>query len=96
MKKIKSIVIICRRWFNRGPGNSYHSCTAYVDGKAMARIDFCYGYGNQYEYTAMQKLSELGIIKGWDNQKDSPWGYCDRNGIAYSTECCDVTRKSDL
>lgn len=94
--KIKSITIIGRRWFHRGPGNTYHSATVLVNGEVKARVAFCYGYDSQYQYTGMEALSKAGILKDWDQQKSSPWSYCDKRGIAFHAEASDVQCKKDL
>ena len=31
--KVDSILVVGRRWFRRGPGNTYHSVNIYVNGK---------------------------------------------------------------
>lgn len=94
--KTRSITVIARRWFHRGPGNTYHSCEALIDGMPVAKVDFCYGYGNQYEYSAFSALNKAGFCKDWDAQKDSPWRYCERKGIMYHSSVSDVQRKKDL
>lgn len=98
--KIKSIVIIGRRWFHRGSGNTYHSFTALDDGKEVARENFAYGYGNQYEWNAQCALDRAGLLPGlkrFDNgSTESMYTYCERNGIAYHSQVVDVQRKKDL
>lgn len=102
MKKInvKSIVVIGRRWRHRGPGNTYHSMTALIDGKPVVRVDFCYGYGNQYEWTALQQLADNGFLPGLNHypngNSESLWQYCERNKINYHAEVADVNTRKDL
>lgn len=95
----KSILITGRRWFHKGPGNTYHSAKAYVDGQCVASIDYSYGYGNQYEWNMWIALSLKGIVnpeKFPNGGTESPFRYCDRHNITYATEVCDVQRKQDL
>jgi len=94
MKTPKSILIVGRRWFRKGPGTTYHSATAYVDGEVKARIDYAYGYDRQYEHNAFNSLAKLGIVS--PEETEPPWVYCERNGITYNTTVADVARKSDL
>lgn len=93
---MKSVTIIGRRWFHRGPGNTYHSATVLVDGEVKARVDFTYGYGNQYEYSGMAALAKAGFCADWESQKTSPWSYFDKKGVKYHAEVADVERKKDL
>ena len=61
-KKFKVITIDARRWFNRGPGNTYHSVAVYVDGKLVGVKPFQYGYGEQYLQTALGVLQDAGVF----------------------------------
>ena len=96
MKTPKSIVLIGRRWFHRGPGNTYHSVEIIVDGKQIHKVPFAYGYGDQWKYTAFDWLNANGYLPEYDPRRDSHWGYCERNNIAFVTSCTDVQRKKDL
>ena len=62
------MVIIGRRWFDRGPGNTYHSAELWKDGELVARVPFIYGYGDQYRETAFKEAVKLGLYK--DNAED--------------------------
>lgn len=99
-KKVKTIVLVGRRWFNRGPGNTYHSVEIYVNGACVHKIPFAYGYGEQYEYNARVWLDENGYLPGIENREGTPgeaiWRYCERKKITYSRTVTDVTRKKDL
>ncbi len=95
VKSGDSITIIGRRWFDRVNGNTYHSCECLINGQPVANVPFSYGYGNQYEYSAMNKLAELGYLPGYDSQTVA-WRYCEDRGIAYHATHSDVNRKKDL
>lgn len=61
-KQIPHLTIIGRRWFDKVNGNTYHSVEIYDDsGKQLARVPFAYGYGDQYQQTALDALVKLGI-----------------------------------
>ncbi|MCP4527484.1 MAG: hypothetical protein GY833_16445 [Aestuariibacter sp.] len=47
------------KWFDRLNGNTYHSCriTRTRDG-AILTCPFQYGYGDQYMYTALEKMAQ--------------------------------------
>ena len=96
-RKMSSVVLIGRRWFNRNKGSTYHSCEIVLDGKHIHKIDYAYGYGNQYEWDAWQWLQANGYAPGREsNGRESPWTYCERMGIIYTQTVTDVPRKKDL
>ena len=60
----KSITVIGRRWRDVR-GNTYHTAEALLDVVAFfppAKTEVTYGYGNQYEATAVDMLAECGVI----------------------------------
>lgn len=63
IKKLKMITVIGRKWFERINGNTYHSVEVYVDGELLERNSYEYGYGRQWESTAMDILEKHGIVK---------------------------------
>jgi len=99
--KTQSITVIGKRWFDKVNGNTYHSAVALVNGKAVATIGYCYGYGDQYEWNAMQALEEKGYLPKLEHYKntggtESLWRYCEKNKIQYASFVSDVQRKKDL
>ena len=92
---MKSIVIIGKRWFQKTYGNTYYSSVAIIDGEEKARIDFAYGYGNQYEWDMVAKLRACGALVGIAD-REPLWQYCERNGITLQSIVSDVRRKKDL
>jgi hypothetical protein len=99
-KPAPSITIIARRWFHRGPGNTYHSAEILVNGACVHKIEFAYGYGEQYEWNAAMWLEENGYLPGREHYKsgggESLWRYCEKHGITLAKSCADVQRKKDL
>ena len=95
VKKGDSITIIGRRWFDKVNGNTYHSCECLVNGKPVANVEFAYGYDDQYKYSGMRKLAELGYLPDFTSQS-IPWRYCDDKGITLYCTHSDVNRKKDL
>lgn len=98
MKKIKSITVIGKRWFDRANGNTYHSVNVLVNGASVAFVPFTYGYGEQYVETAAQKLEELGLIKRekMPHTYQPLWRHCEDNKIEFTQNVADVSRKKDL
>jgi hypothetical protein len=97
---MNNLLIIGRRWFEKTNGNTYHSATIYVDGKCVHKIDFAYGYGNQFEWNAAIWLEKNGYLEKLEHYQngghESLWRYCEKRGISYATEVIDVNRKKDL
>lgn len=93
----KSIVIIGRRWFGRGPGKTYHSAEVIVDGVHWGKVPYSYGYGDQYLESAAELLTSAGMIPPVDHSKHEPlWYRCQSLGIAFTYSVSDVSRKKDL
>ena len=93
-KNPKVIVIIGRRWFNKGPGNTYHSTQISVDGKWVEGIDFAYGGDQHYVDTSLALLCKNGILNVPAGKRPHSW--CYDNGIEVSYTATNVSRKSDL
>jgi hypothetical protein len=51
-----------RRWFQRGPGNTYHSVRIWDKGQLIATLPAQYGYGDQYLQTALDWLKTNGLV----------------------------------
>ncbi len=97
--KPKSITIIAKRWFNRGPGNTYFSAQILVDGKPVHKIDYAYGYGDHYRDCAADWLTENGYVdlpRHENGSRQPLWEYCRENGIELYCTASDVERKKDL
>lgn len=101
--KPKLIVVIGRRWFHKGPGNTYHDTEIIVHGSGKKvvhhRTSYTYGYGDCYIQTASEWLKEQGIapIPRHPHGSLQPlWQYCQDNGIKLITSVIDVGSKKEL
>lgn len=89
MKRIETLKIYGKRWFQKSYGNTYRTTTVIVNGEEM-KSGIAYGYGNHYLQTAADMLKNAGY--------DIP----DNNGEAYAMMTKydhgaeDVKRKKDL
>lgn len=94
----KSITVIGRRWFQRGPGNTYHTSEIIVDGETIHRTPRQYGYGEQYAETAFQYLMDSGIVPRPENPRATcHWQWMRHElGVAYTYRAVDVERQKDL
>ena len=56
-RKIK-FVVQAGKWFDKVNGNTYHACriTRTRDGAVLC-CPFQYGYGDQYQYTALEAMA---------------------------------------
>ena len=70
-RKIKTVDITAKEWFDKDNGNSYFSAVVTInfgkkDSKTLA-LPFQYGYGEQYKDTAFQEIKEqLGCFKKYN------------------------------
>lgn len=89
MKKIESLEIYGKRWFQKSYGNTYHTATVVVNGEEL-KSGITYGYGNHYLTTA----AELLKANGYDIPDDN--GKAFAMMIKYEHSATDVKRKKDL
>ena len=89
---MKSLHIEGRRWFQRGPGNTYHSVRIWIDGKQVANLPYQYGYGDCFLQTALDWLKANKQVPA-----DAEYGtlYL-RETLGGTYSVIDVTRKGDL
>jgi len=94
MKKIKSLHIVGKRWFQKSYGNTYHSVLIYVNDEKIY-YPFAYGYDNQFLQTAEELLKKSGYdLKLEEHESLSFWVAMERIGGTYTVY--DVPRKKDL
>lgn len=89
MKKINTMKIEGKRWFQRSYGNTYHTVKIYVNDEVL-KSEITYGYGSHYLQTAAELLKE----NGYDIQEDSGKVYAYSTKFPHTVE--DVKRKKDL
>ncbi|WCD44207.1 hypothetical protein Lumi_068 [Xylophilus phage Lumi] len=90
--------IVGTRWFQRGPGNTYHKVRIYMDtlqGRTILyESNLVYGYDQQYLQTAIEWLLKRGYLRDW---KDGSNITIYLREVMNSTwEVRDVQRKKDL
>lgn len=89
MKKINTLEVIGKRWFQKSYGNTYHTTTVIVNGEEL-KSGITYGYGNAYLQTAADLLSANGYEVPSDNLEAF------RMVREYPHNVKDVDRKKDL
>lgn len=68
MKKINTMKIEGKRWFQRSYGNTYHTVEVFVNDEIL-KSEITYGYGSHYLQTAAELLKENGYDVPEDNGK---------------------------
>ena len=98
--KVKSIVVVGKRWFQRGPGNTYCTAEILVNGKLVHKTEPEYGYGDYYLQAAGEWLDKNGYLPDIERYqtggRETLWRYCERKKIAFSSSVSDVSRERDL
>jgi hypothetical protein len=85
-RKIKSITILGRKWFDKVNGNTYNTAQIMVNGETVGKTPFQYGYGDFYLQAAGLWLEENKYIKLEHYEhggSQSLWRYCDENKIHF-------------
>lgn len=90
MKKILTLRISAKRWFQKSYGNTYHIVKAFVNGEEVVISDISYGYDNHFLTTA----ADLLRAKGYEVPEDNGKAYSMMAKFPYTVE--DVKRKKDL
>lgn len=89
MKKIESMRIEGKRWFQRSCGNTYHTVKVFVNDEVL-ESGITYGYGNHYLQTAAELLKDNGYEMPENN------GEAFRLVSRFDHTVEDVKRKKDL
>ena len=98
-KKIVSIEVVGRRWFERTNGNTYHSVVVGINGEIIGATDYAYGYESHYKQTATEIIERETHLKmeQYDNGgQQRLWQFCQDHGINLFDQVIDVERKKDL
>jgi hypothetical protein len=93
---VNKLELLGRKWFDRVNGNTYFSAVALHNGLEIARIDFEYGYADQWLYEITKAIKTTCFEARQDQQ---PWQYIDKlesQGIAVFKSCEQVTAKKRL
>jgi hypothetical protein len=96
MTTIKKLELRGKRWLERTNGNTYFSAVALYNGAEIARIDFAYGYGDQWFSDLCRLIVVDGIAIG---DRQNPYDFLrqlENSGIAVFHYVHNVSRKKDL
>ncbi len=93
LKKGDFIQVIGRRWFDGN--NTYHSVNLLINGVNVFYQGFTYGYGSQYEITALNWVkNNYTMPKGFEDT--AVFWHLREAGITVNNSVSDVSRKKDL
>lgn len=96
-RKIKTVEVYAKQWFDKANGNSYFSAHVIVDRgtdtEKTLLVPFEYGYGSQYEYSAFQAIKNEYSV-GLD--ETVPWKFYSNNGIFYVHVLTENCKKRDV
>lgn len=59
---INSLLIEGRLWFDKVNGNTYHAVRIQANGQVIGIIPMTYGYGDMWQYTALEWLQKKGLV----------------------------------
>lgn len=84
MKKIQTLDLQVKRWWDKVNGNSYFSARLILDYGIKTEktffIPFQYGYGNFPEQKSLELLKEKGYVKP---EKYSMWDFTKSENVIY-------------
>ena len=89
MKKIESLKINGKKWFQKSYGNTYHTAEVTVNGEKI-KSGITYGYENHYLQTAVDLLQKNGYEL--PNEQSAAYAFV----CQYPHEAINVKRKKDL
>ena len=89
MKKIESMRIEAKRWFQRSYGNTYHTVKVFVNDEVL-KSEITYGYENHY----LQTAAELLKANGYEIPENNGEAFRLVSRFDHTVE--DVKRKKDL
>jgi hypothetical protein len=89
-KNIKSLFIEGRLWFDKTGGNTYHAVKIEANGQVIKYLPRCYGYGNQYQETALTWLKSYGLVSEDTRDIRELREYADIYLVSYQTRLRDL------
>ena len=87
---IKSLFIEGRLWFDKINGNTYHAVKIEINGQTIKYLPRCYGYGNQYQETALTWLKSYGLVSEETRDIRELREYADIYLVSYHTPLRDL------
>nr|DAM59124.1 MAG TPA: hypothetical protein [Caudoviricetes sp.] len=90
MKKIQTLRITAKRWYQRSYGNTYHVVKVIVNGDTVLKSGVTYGYENHYLTTTANLLRN----NGYDIPGNNAEAYSLMTRFPHTVE--DVKKKKDL
>jgi hypothetical protein len=99
-RKVRSVTIIGRKWFEKINGNTYFTAEILVNGIHVHSMPYEYGYGEQYEQASLGWLEKAELIparKQYANGgKEQVCQWKDREGIEFYSIASYVATEREL
>ena len=90
MKKINTLEISAKKWYQKSYGNTYHTVKVIVNNDTVLESGITYGYGKHYLATAANLLRDNGYNVPESNQEAYSMM------LKYPYDEVEVSRKRDL
>jgi hypothetical protein len=94
---MKTLELIGKRAFIGS--NTYHVAVAFLDGIEVARVNFSYGYEDQWLYNLVEALNKQDCNLPACEEKEVPWKFINRlkaQGYRVTTSVSDVKGRKNL
>jgi hypothetical protein len=95
-KNIKSLFIEGRLWFDKINGNTYHAVKIEANGQIIKYLPMSYGYGNQYQETALTWLKSYGLVSEGTRDIRELREYADIYLVSYQTPKRDLWKAESV
>jgi hypothetical protein len=95
-KNIKSLFIEGRLWFDKINGNTYHAVKIEANGQIIKYLPMSYGYGNQYQQTALTWLKSYGLVSEETRDIRELREYADIYLVSYQTPKRDLWKAESV
>jgi hypothetical protein len=95
-KNIKSLFIEGRLWFDKINGNTYHAVKIEANGQIIKYLPMSYGYGNQYQETALTWLKSYGLVSEETRDIRELREYADIYLVSYQTPKRDLWKAESV
>jgi hypothetical protein len=95
-KNIKSLFIEGRLWFDKTGGNTYHAVKIEANGQIIKYLPMSYGYGNQYQETALTWLKSYGLVSEETRDIRELREYADIYLVSYQTPKRDLWKAESV
>ena len=99
-RKVRSVTVIGRKWFDKVNGNTYFTAEILVNGIHVHSMPYEYGYSDQYIESSLAWLENSGLTPARkqhaNGSHEAYWQWSDREGIDFYSVASYVPTKKEL